>query len=151
MLHWVTSKDSSTSSSNDINSHSRTVEGAPSGSIKTRLSKFTRSAKKEETPDWQWQLGSITTKIEVGSMEDRSEIDNDHGIESSKGGINVKVGHTVVVERDMASNLSSTPSTKRTNTRNSEFEDIEQIAGLGSRSVHKSTEDLVERDVTFSV
>jgi hypothetical protein len=67
-----------------------------------------------------------------------------------KGGISVRVGHSVVVETDVRS-VQPPSSPRSTTTPKSEFEDAGHIGnGLDRTSGHKSTEDLVERDVSFS-
>ncbi|KAF4624591.1 hypothetical protein G7Y89_g13579 [Cudoniella acicularis] len=97
VLHWVTSKDSSGSS---VDPSSGQTPGSrltkpQSSSAKNKLrSMFAKGSKAENTQKgWEWASGRITTEIHAGDTD--HELDT---ISTDKRGINVKIGHTVVVE-----------------------------------------------------
>ncbi|EHL00125.1 hypothetical protein M7I_3885 [Glarea lozoyensis 74030] len=149
MLHWVTSKDSATNSSRDPNSHNDGTNNNKSQTYRSKIARFARPGKEEEQAEWEWQLGVTTTKIEVGNKDghDTDMEDGDH-----KGGINVRVGHSVVVETDLGSSAHTPPSPRSTATQKTEYEEGAHIGnGLGRVSGHVSTEDLVKKDVKFLV
>jgi hypothetical protein len=144
MLHWVTSKDSETNSSRDPNSRDQNE----ASTYRSRLGKFTRGGGKVEgNPEWEWRMGGTTTKIECGN-KDGSDIELQ---EDDKGGINVRVGHSVVVETDMGSHIQPPPSPRSTSTMpKSDYEEGAQIGnGLGRSEGHVSQEDLVKKDIKF--
>ncbi|KAH8650246.1 hypothetical protein BGZ60DRAFT_473941 [Tricladium varicosporioides] len=147
MLHWVTSKDSTVSSS----AHSNSDNVVPkSNSFKNRISKFAGCrGKQAENTEWEWQMGVMTTKIEAGSIKDGEEMDKYN--EDNKNRINVKVDHSVVVTRDIGSHIQP-PSPRSAYTPKSEFEEAGNMGighGLGKSAAHVSTEDLVKKDVSF--
>jgi hypothetical protein len=149
MLHWVTSKDSDTNSSRDPNSRDIN-EASKNNTFRSRVSKLTRTrgaAQDEEQAQWEWQLGIVTTKIECGN-KDGSDIELE---DDDKGGINVRVGHSVVVETDMGSHIQPPSSPRSTTTPKSDYEDTHIGNGLGRASGHVSQEDLVKKDVKFLI
>ncbi|KAH8682889.1 hypothetical protein BGZ60DRAFT_398913 [Tricladium varicosporioides] len=105
MLHWVTSKDSAgTRATTDPSSRNTPGGTQPqSWSLKNKLSMFSPNSKADTLPKgWEWTPGRITT--EIHACEDDHELDR---IPQDKGGINVKIGHTVVVETRGGENASS--------------------------------------------
>lgn len=156
MLHWVTSKDSPVNSSLDRHSRTPQVPANQLSSLRSKLNPFSKSAKTEGQKGWIHTPNKTTTVIECGSPthhEDGMEHDK-------KGGINVEIGHSIVIERDGRSVRPETPGSPMSlgdvklsrdsrfaGSSKSAFTFEEERGDLGVSVNHannKSTEDLVE-------
>jgi hypothetical protein len=123
VLHWVTSKDS-TSVSSSAKSHTPPTN---SKSPRNRLGSFDIYSKSGSR-----NVGTVTTHI--SALKSGKEYDEVDIGDIEMGGITVKVGQVVEVERDVDVDMRSVEKEG----------DVRSVEGERSRS-HRSTEDLVER------
>lgn len=127
VLHWVTSKDSSSTSSS-AQSHTQATQ---SKSPRNRLGSFDIYSSKPGSRN----IGTVTTHI--SALKSGKEYDEEGDIgDMEMGGITVKVGQVVEVERDMDVDLDVRGVGREG--------DVRSVEGERPRS-HGSREDLVER------